>query len=184
MGQENFTLTRPLYLVDTGNGARIAIDGNSLIRRTTNASSPFGTGMATDTTGVKGYLRFDFVLPAMTLSAGVFALLQWQLDEASAGSALGRLNLRLKMNGGDASPRAPAVAYGPPHALDTGGNPVYRDTYHLRASGISVPQGAIFGFCVEFEVVTASGSPGSTCSTSLLHDPADTLTAAIVEINV
>lgn len=177
-------LGKSLYLVTSGNGTRLAIDGESIIRQSAASSSATGL-VATDSTGVKSSQVYEIGMSTVqgaAVIADVWARLEWEIVAASAGAPQGRLNFDVRRSG----VVIPSVtkALGPARSLAAAVGTRYVDLLHVRLPVTTFSLGDLLSLAIEFEVTTASGSGGSTVNLQLNHDPATANREAIVEVNV
>jgi len=175
------TISKALLLISTTNGNLIAIDGDSLIGESADASTTFGS-IATDSTGVKVTKTFRFTMPRMTLAADVFARIEWEIVVASAGAPQGRINLDIKREG---NPIAALVkASGAARNLAAAAETRYEEFLHVKIPAVDFNAGDRLDFAIEEEVTVASGAGGSTGEAKINHDPGNVNRRAVVEVNV
>lgn len=176
------TFSRSLLLVDTGNGSRLLVDGESLIARSFTAETEVGGLVATDAVGVKGVLVFRLTLPRLDVAADAYALLRWDVNVASTGTPFGRLNLEVQREG--AAILGLVKAASPARNLSAAAGTRYDEVLHVRIPPTTWEAGERLDAVIELEVTTASGSPGSTGRYALRHDPTSALRASVLEVNV
>jgi len=172
----NATLTKSLFLVKTTNGNFIAIDGETIIKKSvpTETDANVNTGAA----GATAVATFRLTLPRVTLAADVYALLRWQVTAAGGAASTGRIRLDLQKEGGAIA--GVTVANGTTRALDAIAGP-FDEVLHVRLPSTDFAASDRLDFVVDVEVVNAVAGAATV---RLRHDPATSGSEAIAEVNV